>query len=339
MAPPRAFVTGITGMVGSHLADYLLEKTDWEIYGLCRWRSPMDNLGHLASRINAKDRLSLLYGDLRDTLSIRDAVVAARPDYVFHLAAQSFPRTSFDSPLDTMETNIQGTVRVLDALRAHAPTAVIHVCASSEVFGRVPREKLPIDEECSFHPASPYAISKVGTDLVGRFYAEAYGMTVMTTRMFTHTGPRRGDVFAESTFAKQIAMIENNLIPPVVKVGNLQSLRTVADVRDAVHAYYLLATVNPISGAYYNIGGTHSCTIEDILNTLISFSSRRADIRIEVDPNRLRPIDADLQVPNTAKFEAHTGWKPQIPYETTLRDLLDYWRKRVRAEGDRFLTR
>lgn len=339
MASPRVFITGITGMVGSHLADYLLEHTDWEIFGLCRWRSPMDNLGHLASRINAKDRLSLLYGDLRDTLSIRDAVVAARPDYVFHLAAQSFPRTSFDSPLDTMETNIQGTVRVLDALRAHAPKAVTHICASSEVFGRVPREKLPIDEECSFHPASPYAISKVGTDLVGRFYAEAYGMTVMTTRMFTHTGPRRGDVFAESTFAKQIAMIEHNLIPPVVKVGNLQSLRTVADVRDAVHAYFLLVTVNPISGAYYNIGGTHSCTIEEILNTLLSFSPRRADIRVEVDPDRLRPIDADLQVPNTAKFEAHTGWKPQIPYETTLRDLLDYWRSRVAAEGDRFLTR
>ena len=175
-------------------------------------------------------------------------MVKARPDYVFHLAAQSFPRTSFDAPLDTLDTNVQGTVRVLEALREHAPKAVIHVCASSEVFGRVPKEKLPIDEECSFHPASPYAISKVGTDLVGRFYAEAYGMTVMTTRMFTHTGPRRGDVFAESTFAKQIAMIEHNLIPPVVKVGNLHSLRTVADVRDAVRAYYMLVTVNPIAG-------------------------------------------------------------------------------------------
>ena len=171
------------------------------------------------------------------------------------------------------------------------------------MFGRVPKEKLPIDEECTFHPASPYAISKVGTDLVGRFYAEAYGMTVMTTRMFTHTGPRRGDVFAESTFAKQIAMIEHNRIPPVVKVGNLQSLRTVADVRDAVRAYYMLVTVNPTPGAYYNIGGTHSCTVEDILDTLISFSPRKADIRVEVDPERLRPIDADLQVPNTAKFQ------------------------------------
>ena len=327
-------------MVGSHLADYLLENTDWDIVGMYRWRSPMDNLAHLAGRINSGDRISLLFGDLRDTLAVRDVVARARPDFVFHLAAQSFPQTSFGSPLDTMDTNVQGTVRVLDALRELAPRAVIHVCASSEIFGRVPKEKLPIDEECSFHPASPYAISKVGTDLVGRFYAEAYGMTVMTTRMFTHTGPRRGDVFAESTFAKQIAMIEaNNQIEPVVKVGNLKSLRTVADVRDAVRAYHMLLTVNPIAGAYYNIGGSHSCTVGEILDTLLSFSSRKSAIRVEVDPARLRPIDADLQVPNTAKFHAHTGWVPRIPYKDTLRDLLDYWRARVRAEGGRFLTR
>jgi GDP-mannose 4,6-dehydratase len=338
MARPRVLITGITGMVGSHLADFLLEETDWDIVGMCRWRSPMDNLEHIAHRINAGDRVFLQYGDLRDTMSIRDVVAKAKPDYVFHLAAQSFPRTSFEAPLDTMDTNVQGTVRVLDALKELAPKAVIHVCASSEVFGRVPKEKLPIDEECSFHPASPYAISKVGTDLVGRFYAEAYGMTVMTTRMFTHTGPRRGDVFAESTFAKQIALIESNLIPPVVKVGNLQSLRTVADVRDAVRAYYMLVTVNPVPGAYYNIGGRHSCTVGDILNTLMSFSPLKNDIKVEVDPDRLRPIDADLQVPNTAKFEKHTGWKPEIPYEKTMGDLLDYWRGRVRA-GGRFLSR
>ena len=335
MAARRALITGITGMVGSHLAEFLLEHTDWDVVGMCRWRSPLDNLVNIASRINSKDRASLLYGDLRDTMSIQKVVADARPDYVFHLAAQSFPRTSFDSPLDTMDTNIQGTVRVLDALKQHAPKAIIHVCASSEVFGRVPKEKLPIDEECTFHPASPYAISKVGTDLVGRFYAEAYGMTVMTTRMFTHTGPRRGDVFAESTFAKQIAMIEHDRIPPVVKVGNLQSLRTLADVRDD----YMLVTVNPVAGAYYNIGGTHSCTIKEILDTLISFSPARDAIKVEVDPDRLRPIDADLQVPNTSKFHAHTGWRPEIPHEKTLRDLLDYWRSRVATEGDRFLTR
>ena len=235
----RALITGITGMVGSHLADYLLEHTDWHVAGLLRWRSPLDNIGHLLDRVNRKDRVSLMYGDLRDSFSIDAAVEQTKPNYVFHLAAQSFPKTSFDAPLDTFDTNIQGTARILESVKRHAAKAIVHVCASSEVFGRVPKNKLPISEDCSFHPASPYAISKVGTDLVGRFYAEAYGMTIMTTRMFTHTGPRRGDVFAESTFAKQIALIEHDLIPPVVRVGNLESLRTIADVRDAVRAYYM----------------------------------------------------------------------------------------------------
>src|SRR3990167_9153607 len=216
MAKKCALITGITGMVGSHLADFILAQTNWDIVGLCRWRSPLDNISHLVPLINRHERIRLLYGDLRDSDSMDYVVKDAKPDYVFHLAAQSFPLTSFTSPLDTYETNIQGTSRVLEALRQHQPKAIIHVCASSEVFGRVPKEKLPIDENCTFHPASPYAISKVGTDLIGRFYAEAYQMTIMTTRMFTHTGPRRGDVFAESTFAKQIALIEKGMIPPVV---------------------------------------------------------------------------------------------------------------------------
>jgi len=238
-----------------------------------------------------------------------------------------------------MDTNIEGTTRLLEALKTYAPDAVVHVCASSEVFGRVPTHKLPIDEECTFHPASPYAISKVGTDLVGRFYAEAYGMTVMTTRMFTHTGPRRGDVFAESSFAKQIALVENGFQDPVIKVGNLKSLRTIADVRDAVRAYFLLVTQSPIAGEYYNIGGTHTAEIGEVLDHLIGLSPEKGNISIEVDPVRLRPIDADLQVPNTGKFFQHTGWKPEIPFEKTMQDLLDYWRHRVSSSGDTFLNR
>jgi len=333
-----AFITGITGMVGSHLADYILANTKWDIVGMCRWRSPLDNIAHLTPLINRQERIKLVYGDLRDSTSIDYVMKETKPDYVFHLAAQSFPQTSFTSPLDTYETNIQGTSRVLEAVKQYCKQAVVHVCASSEVFGRVPKEKLPINENCTFHPASPYAISKVGTDLIGRYYAEAYQMTVMTTRMFTHTGPRRGDVFAESTFAKQIAMIEKELIPPVVKVGNLQSLRTIADVRDAVHAYYLLVTHHPQAGEFYNIGGTYSCTIQDILNYLISLSPQKNKIKVEVDPARLRPIDADLQVPDTAKFQKHTGWKPEIPFEKTMQDLLDYWRERL-SQSASYLVR
>lgn len=334
----RALITGITGMVGSHLADYLLEHTDWEVYGMCRWRSPLDNVEHLLDRVNRKDRLHFVDGDLTDYVSLTKVVAESKPDYVFHLAAQSYPSTSFTSPLQTLDTNILGTERLLEALR-HDPDVdpVIHVCSSSEIFGRVSREKLPIDEECSLHPASPYSISKIGTDLIGRFHAEAYAQKCLTTRMFTHTGPRRGDVFAESSFAKQIAMIEAGLLPPVVKTGNLKSLRTWSDVRDAVRAYYLLVTVNPVAGEYYNIGGSYSCTVEDMLNYLISLSTR-SDIRVEQEAARVRPLDADLQLPDTSKFSNHTGWEPQIEFETTMKDLLDYWRARV-AQDRRFLQR
>lgn len=335
----KALITGITGMVGSHLADYLLENTDWDIYGMCRWRSPLDNVSHLLDRANKKDRLHFVNGDLCDYVSLVNAVEESQPDYVFHLAAQSYPSTSFTAPIQTLDTNILGTERLLEAIRrCPGIDPVIHVCSSSEVFGRVPQEKLPIGEECSFHPASPYAISKTGTDLVGRFHAEAYGQKVLVTRMFTHTGPRRGDVFAESTFAKQIAMIEKGLIPPVVKTGNLQSMRTWADVRDAVRAYYMLVTVNPVPGAYYNIGGSFSCTVEDMLKHLISISICRDSISVETEQTRLRPLDADLQVPDTTKFQAHTGWQPEIPFEKTMQDLLDYWRERVET-GKVFLTR
>ena len=338
MPRTKALITGITGMVGSHLADFLLSETDWDIYGMCRWRSPLDNVSHLLDRANRSDRLKFLSADLRDYISLLNVVEEVRPDYVFHLAAQSYPSTSFTSPLDTLDTNILGTARLLEVLqRCSGIDPVIHVCASSEVYGRVPREKLPINEECSFHPASPYAISKVGTDLLGRYHTEAHGQKVITTRMFTHTGPRRGDVFAESTFAKQIAMIEAGQIPPVLKVGNLDSLRTWADVRDAVRAYYLLVTVNPIAGQSYNIGGTYSCTIRQMLDYLLSLSSRK-DIRVEVDPQRLRPIDADLQVPDTSKFHRHTGWEPEISFEKTMTDLLEYWRSRV-SSGEQFLIR
>ena len=341
-----ALITGITGMVGSHLCDYLLENTDWEVYGVCRWRSPMDNVQHLIDRVNKKDRVYFEYADLNDQVSLLHVLKKCKPDYIFHLAAQSYPMTSFTAPIDTMNTNILGTSRLLESVRILTDEdkeykPVIHVCASSEVFGKIPADKKPeggIDEDCPFHPASPYAISKVGTDLLGRYYAEAFGMTVMTTRMFTHTGPRRGDVFHESTFAKQIAMIEAGLIPPVVKVGNLQSLRTYADVRDAVKAYYILVTHNPIAGEYYNIGGTYTCEVEDTLNALINMSTMKDQIKVEVDPERLRPIDADLQVPNCSKFTKHTGWKPEISFEKTMSDLLNYWRDRVK-NGTEFLTR
>ena len=334
----NALITGVTGMVGSHLVDYLIENTEWNIYGFIRWNDRLDNLEHHFDRINKKDRIFLINGDLNDLPSVQSAINESEPDYVFHLAAQSYPKTSFRAPLETLQTNIIGTANLLESIGNYGnDNIVVHVCASSEIFGKVPKEKLPIDEECSVHPASPYAISKVGTDLLGRYYAEAFDIKIMTTRMFTHTGPRRGDVFSESTFAKQIAMIEGGLQEPTIYVGNLDSLRTYADVRDAVEAYFLLVTENPIGGEYYNIGGEYTCKIGDMLNYLISQSTVK-NIKVEVDEDRLRPIDADLQVPNTEKFRKHTGWKPKYTFEETMNDLLEYWRNEIK-KGRRFLNR
>ncbi len=334
-----AFITGITGMVGSHLLDYLIANTDWEVHGLLRWRSPIDNIAHHVERINCSDRIFLHYGDITDYASLKKIFESFKFDYIFHLAAQSYPKTSFDSPANTYETNVIGTENVLKCCLEYASKATIHNCSSSEVFGRVPKEFVPINEKTPFHPASPYAISKCSADLIGRFYAEAYNLKVLTTRMFTHTGPRRGDVFMESTFAKQIALIEKGYLPPVVKTGNLDSVRTIADVRDAVRAYFILVNSDNISsGSVFNIGGSFTCKVGDILNTLLGMSCKKG-ITHEIDPTRIRPIDADLQIPDISKFKSLTTWEPEISYENTMQDLLNYWRKRIETNGNSFLQR
>jgi len=333
-----AFITGISGMVGSHLAEYLMKNTNFNIVGMIRSRSSLKNISNLTKNINEKKRIQLVYADLKDSISIVKAIKETKPNYIFHLAAQSDPKTSFYTPLETTEVNIQGTIRLLEACREHVPKSLIHVCSSSEVYGRVSKENLPIDEDCPFHPASPYAISKIGTDLVGRHFAEAYNMNIMTTRMFTHTGPRRSDFFAESSFAKQIAMIEKKIIKPTIYHGNLNSLRTIADVRDAVRAYHLLLTKNPRKGESYNIGGAYTCRIGDMLDYLISISTNK-NIKKKLDRNRLRPLDADLQIPNTTKFYNQTKWKPRYKFKQTMKDLLKYWRKEIKDNANEYINR
>lgn len=337
MKKKNILITGITGMVGSHLADFILKETDHNIYGLCRWRSPLDNISHLLNLANQKNsRLKFITADLNDYSSLIRAIKISKPNYVYHLAAQSFPLASFEEANMTFNTNFIGTYNLLNAIKLLKLDPLIHICSSSEVFGKVKKENIPIDENCNYHPASPYAISKVGTDLVGKYFHEAFGLKILITRMFTHTGPRRGDVFAESSFAKQIALIEVKKIKPEIKVGNLKSLRTYADVRDAVRAYYLLLFKNPKLGEIYNIGGNYTCTVEQMLDHLISLSNVK-NIKIVTDSSRLRPIDADLQIPNITKFSKATGWKPKISFEETMLDLLNYWRNKVKKQD--FLTR
>lgn len=320
----RILITGITGMVGSHLAEYVLaHHPDVEVHGMVRWRSPRANLVKVAGRVTLHE------GELRDLHSLVRVLETVRPERIFHLAAQSYVSASFTAPADTLHTNVIGTTNLLDAVRLTGLDPRIHICSSSEVYGQVRPDEVPIRESNEFRPASPYAVSKCGEDMIALQYFLSYGIKTIRTRMFTHTGPRRGDVFAESAFAKQIAEVEAGLRPNPIKVGNLNSVRTFADVSDAVRAYWLLLEKCP-PGEVYNIGGARTMTVGEMLDVLIGMAGCR--IRYEVDPALVRPSDVTLQIPDTSKFRAATGWEPKVPLETTLRDLLDYHRGRIRDD-------
>jgi GDP-mannose 4,6-dehydratase len=318
----NVLITGITGMVGSHLAEYILNNhPSVEVHGLIRWRSPLDNVRHIVPRIN------LHQAELKDLNSLILLMNKIRPDRIFHLAAQSYVTFSFDAPADTIQNNVIGTANLLDAVRLSEIDPMIHICSSSEVYGQVKEDEVPITESNPFRPASPYAVSKVGEDMIAYQYYVSYGIKTIRTRMFTHTGPRRGDVFAESSFAKQIAEIEAGIRSNPVNVGNLDSIRTIADVRDAVEAYWLLLEkCEP--GEVYNIGGQETMLVGNILDILKNIAN--CPIEHQVDQKLLRPSDVTLQVPDISKFQAHTGWRPKIAVKQTLRDLLDYHRTQIR---------
>lgn len=323
----KVLITGITGFVGSHLAEYILkEHKNTKIYGLIRWRSPKDNISKI------QDYINLCYGDLEDYSSLEKILSTIKPDVIFHLAAQSYVDFSFISPVSTLSANVIGTANLLECIKTlkleENYDPIIHICSSSEVYGQVKEDEVPIKETNPFRPASPYAVSKVGEDMLALQYFLSWKIKTIRTRMFTHEGPRRGEVFAPSNFAKQIAAIEAGKQKSVIMVGNLNSIRTFMDVRDAVRAYWLLVNKCTL-GEVYNIGGVETMTIGDMLNKLISFS-RKKNIKIKVDPNRLRPSDVTLQIPSVEKFVLQTGWKPKFKFDQTLKDMLDWWRNYYR---------
>ncbi len=331
-------ITGITGQVGSQLADFVLENTAYHVVGIMRWQEPMDNLYHLTERINRKDRISLRYADLNDYSALARIIKVVQPDYISHLAAQSYPKTSFDIPIETLQTNIVGTANLLEVIRQQKEAGgyepVVHICSSSEVYGRA-KPGVPLAEDTPFHGASPYSISKIGTDYLGRFYGEAYGLRTFVTRMGTHSGPRRSDVFFESTVAKQIALIEAGYQAPEIRVGNLSSTRTFQDARDAVRAYFLLLEASAqgrIScGDYFNIAGEEAFHLPKVIDILVGFSTV-SGIKIVTDQERFRPIDADYQMFDNTKIRATIDWKPQIPAIKMFEDLLNHWRNEI-AKG------
>ncbi len=314
-----ALITGITGFVGSHMADLLLGK-DFEVHGLCRWRSRKENIDHVNHKVH------LVEGDLLDAHSLQDLMMNVRPTHIFHLAAQSFVPASWTSPAVTLEINIVGPCNLFEAVRTSQLNPLIQIACSSEEYGLVKPNEVPIKETNPLRPLSPYGVSKVAMDYLGYQYFKSYGMKIVRTRGFNHTGPRRGDVFAESSFAKQIAEIEKGRKGPVIFVGNLEAKRDYTDVRDMVRGY-LLAVEKGEAGEVYNICSGKAKKIKEVLDTLLSFS--KVKVKVEQDPARMRPSDVPILLGDNTKFRKQTGWKPEIPFDKTMEDLLNYWRKKI----------
>jgi GDPmannose 4,6-dehydratase/GDP-4-dehydro-6-deoxy-D-mannose reductase len=319
-----ALITGITGSGGSYLAEYIVENhPEVAVHGVGRWHSTSNsnNLDAVSSNIQ------LYECDLMDFSSILSTLEQSRPDVIFHLAAHANVRASFQTPLSVLNNNIMGTANLFEAIRAAKLNSVFQMCSTSEVYGQVGPQDVPIKEEAALRPSSPYAVSKVTQDLLGYSYFVAYQMPVIRTRMFAYLNPRRVDLFATS-FARQVARIEHGLQNELVH-GNLDSVRTIIDVRDAMKAYWD-AALYCTPGEAYNIGGQTTIKVGEFLDLLKSLA--KVPISSRVDPALIRPADVTLQIPSTEKFENATGWKPQFSFEESVDFLLNHWRREVAKE-------
>lgn len=315
----KALITGITGFAGSHLAELLI-KEGFEVYGTTRPRSKTDNIDQIKHGLNLRD------ADLLDSHSLYTILSDIKPDFIFHLAAQSFVQSSWASPANTMEMNVVGSVHLFEAVRRARIDSIIQIACSSEEYGKVFPNEIPIKETNPLRPLSPYAVSKVAMDYLGYQYYQSYGVKIIRTRGFNHTGPRRGEVFVTSNFAKQIAEIEKGKKDPVINVGNLDAQRDWTDVRDMVKAY-LLSVKKCEYGEVYNICSETTVKVKDMLDLLLSLT--KAKVKIVEDSSRMRPSDVPVLLGDCSKFRKATGWKPEIPFKETTKDLLNYWRERV----------
>jgi GDP-4-dehydro-6-deoxy-D-mannose reductase len=344
----RALITGAGGFVGRYLTEHLAAVSDWELWGT--ERPPTDTnstTGTTGGASVATARRSSLPGrsplaggwadqyglrrvavELADYESVRDMLAEVRPDYLFHLAAQAIVQRALKDPEATLVNNLVGELNVLRAVQElDLPTRLLLI-GSSEEYGHVSPEDLPVDEDTPFRPENPYAVSKVAQDMLGLQYFLTYKLPIIRVRPFNHIGPGQGEAFVSSAFAHQVAAIEAGLQEPVLRVGNLSAERDFTDVRDMVRAYYLAITQGE-PGAVYNLGSGRATPISHILDTLLSLST--VDVRVEQDPARLRPADVPRIVCDPRRFQALTGWQATIPLEQSLADILNDWRARIRA--------
>lgn len=290
----KAVITGMGGFVGTHLYRHLI-KEGWEVVSF-----------------------DLKFGyDIRDFEVVRNFLDSERPDVIFHLAAQAFVPESFTNPQRVFEVNTIGSLNILEAVKQLGLKTTIHLAGTSEEYGDGNTE-----EESLLRPKSPYAISKVAMDYLGQLYSRAYDMHVVVTRAFNHTGPGRGEMYAESAWAKQIAEYEKGK-RDFIEHGNLESVRNYTDVRDIVKAYAL--TVDCPSGVY-NICSDQNVKMSEVMDILCEWSEH---VPLKQREALLRPVDFSFKKPNCESFKSFTGWKPEYELETTLKDLLDYWRKKV----------
>ncbi len=318
----RVLITGITGFVGSYLAEYAL-KQGAEVIGSIRPRSRLEHIEDIRSRIH------LVESELRDATSVRALLAETQPEWIFHLAAQSFVQASFNAPAESFATNILCQVNLLEAVRAERLSPRLLVVGSSEEYGLVHEHEIPVAEDQPLRPLSPYAVSKVAQDMMGYQYWKSYGIPIIRTRAFNHSGPRRGAVFATSNFARQVAEIEAGRREPVIEVGNLEPRRDFSDVRDIVRGYWALLERGE-AGDVYNLCSGQAWSIREVLEFLLK-ASGVPSVTIRTRADRMRPSDVPLLVGAAGKIERATGWRTEISFEHTLRDLLEYWRQRVRS--------
>jgi len=317
----RVLITGITGFVGKHLAEHLLSQKEYEIVGTYRSESG------LKSAEGIKDQLTLKHLDLQNAEAVESLILDVKPDYIFHLAAQASPSKSFSTPVETLTNNIISEFSVLDVLKKHTLADIrVIVISTGEIYGIVTPSDIPVDEQTPLRPATPYAVSKIAQDYLSLQYHLAYKLDVIRLRPFNHIGPGQKEGFVVADFAKQIAEIEAGKREPVLSVGNLDAKRDFTDVTDMVKAYEL-AMLKAESGEVYNIGSGKSQKIADILDKLLSLSMKK--IEVKVDQSKFRPVDVPEIICDYQKFHKLTGWKPEIPFEKTLENILDYWRKIV----------